>query len=1050
MSLLSKCPVCEADLPPQSPAGLCTKCVFKLMLGRPEPPAAKPKPVFPRPFGSYELLGEIARGGMGVVYRARQVALHRLVALKVIVGADASAPDFRRRFRIEAEAAAGLDHPNIVPIYEIGEVDGQPFFSMKLVDGPHLHPGLGLRRAAALVATLARAVHHAHQRGIIHRDLKPNNVLLDAQGEPQLTDFGLAKLVERESAITRTIAVLGTPSYMAPEQARGDNQHITTAADVYGLGAILYELVAGQPPFVGGTTLETIRLVLDKEPRRPASLNPKVERDLETICLKCLDKEPSRRYGSAEALANDLERWLRHEPITARSASIPQRAGKWAHRHPGVAALLGLLLVSLVLGFTLTLSQSVARQRALIASRRSLYAARIGLAQEAWTAGHVHRARDLLQSLAPLASQDDLRGFEWRYLWGICRDESFLTVSNLEHAVQSVAVSPDGRLLAVVGDQPDVLLWNVAARSIEARLPAGAGNNCVVFSPDGTQVAVAGADKSIRILAVADGRESVVLAGLMHPARQVAFSPNGQWLASASRLDGAIKLWDLATKTEKATFGRIPNQYPAVAFSPDSSTLAWTSGDHAIQLTDVASGRVRARLTGHGGPVDCVVFSPNGKWLASGSKDADARLWDVETGANLATFPSQGAMLTSVAFSPDSKLLLTAGADGTMNLWNVPARDELTAHMGHEELATFKGHEMWVNHALFLPDGHTIVSGGEDGNLKFWSVRRDSRTPMLEYHSAVQAGALQEDLMQESEANDGFLRQDACEVRFCAGGSKLAVFDDRGIIQVWDGEVKHALNVLPLPDAAAMATVFFPDGQQAVSAGSDNQLRLWRFNAPVAPVSVAHLGVPATRLAISADGRRLGVGTGDGHIVIWDTGSWQPVATNSYGPGQLTALKFHPHLRVLLAAVKISDGTNALVRIDLETRAVRFSPEYFQGPVTAIAVSHNAGVIAGSSRDGLVRLWESDSLVLAGTFRGHSGYVTSSAFSPDGRTLATASNDGTVKLWAVDSREELLTLPGHIAPWTQLAFSPDGTELAACGEAGLIRVWRAALLPDLH
>lgn len=1042
MSSLSQCPVCGADLPPQTSAGLCTRCVFKQMMAGPETRAVAPKPDFPRAFGSYELLTQIARGGMGVVYKARQAALNRTVALKVIVSAEASAPDFPRRFRIEAEAAASLDHPHIVPIYEIGEVDGQPFFSMKLVEGPSLRGPMDLRRAATLVATLARAVHHAHQRGIIHRDLKPNNVLLDAKGEPFLTDFGLAKLVEKESTITKTIAVLGTPSYMAPEQARGDARRIATTADVYGLGAILYELMAGQPPFVGGTTLETIRLVLDHEPRRPTAFNPKIDRDLETICLKCLEKDPSVRYGSAEALADDLERWLRHEPILARPASLVDRAVKWARRHPSVALLLALLIVSIVLGFAFTLSLSVARQRALKASRWSLYAARIGLAQEAWTAGHVHRARGLLESLTPHSGEKDLRGFEWRYLLGLCQDESFLTISNLEHSVQCVAASPDGRWLAVVGDEPDVILWNIATRTVAARLTAPPGNNCVAFSPDGKQVAVGGADASIRILDLDGEREPVVLAGHAHPIGQLAFSPDGKWLASASRLDGTVKLWELAAQVARASFGQVPNQYPAVAFSPDSATLAWSSGDHAIQLSDVPSGLVRKTLTGHGGPAVCLAFSTDGKWLASGSKDFDARLWDARSGIHLATLPGQNGMLTSIAFSPNSRLLLTGCADGTMELWNVPAPGQIAKHMGHEDINLFKGHEMWINKAIFLPDGQTIVSGSDDGSLKFWEVARASRSSILDYHSAVQPATLDE-LRQENTGKDFLLRKDACEVRFCAGGAKLAVLDDRPIIQVWDGDVKEALGVLPLPDTEAKATVLFPDGQRALSVGSDDRLYLWKLDERGSPSVVGAMGFPVARLAVSQDGRRLAAGTVNGKLVLWDVASWKAMATNACGPGRISSLGFYPDGQALLVAIGISADTNLLARVEIGDGAIRFSPTSAQGLVTAVAFSPDSKLIATSARDGMVHLWRADSLAPVGTLRGHSGYETSAAFSPDGSTLATASNDGTVKLWAMASQEELLTMPGHIAPWTQVAFSPDGTKLVACGEAGLIRVWRA-------
>src|SRR5437867_968704 len=294
--------------------------------------------------GDYELLEEIGRGGQGVVFRARQKSLNRPVALKVIGLGQWAAKAHLQRFRLEAEAAARLDHPCIVPIHEVGERESCCYFSMNLVEGSQLdevvkRKPMPFRRAAELIAKLARAVHYAHEHGILHRDIKPGNVLLDAKGEPHLTDFGLARLVETESTVTHTMEVLGTPSYMAPEQAQGDNAAVSNATDVYGLGAVLYQLLTGHPPFAGGTTYETIKLLLDTEPRLPRVLNPKIDRDLSTICLKCLEKDPKRRYSSALALAEDLERWLKHEPILARHTGIITRGKKRARRNPTSALL---------------------------------------------------------------------------------------------------------------------------------------------------------------------------------------------------------------------------------------------------------------------------------------------------------------------------------------------------------------------------------------------------------------------------------------------------------------------------------------------------------------------------------------------------------------------------------------------------------------------------------------------------------------------------------------------------------------------------------------
>jgi len=305
-------------------------------------------------FGDYELVEEIGRGGQGVVFRARQKSLNRTVALKVIGLGQWSTKAHLKRFRREAEAAASLDHPSIVPIYEVGEREGSCYFSMKLIEGGQLDEvvscnPMSTRQASQLIAKVARTVHYAHEHGILHRDIKPGNILLDVKGEPHLTDFGLARLLESESTVTRTLEVLGTPSYMAPEQAAGNNTKLTSATDVYGLGAVLYQLLIGHPPFAGGTTYETVRLVLETEPRQPRLWNPKIDRDLSTICLKCLEKDPQRRYSSALALAEDLERWLKHEPVRARRTRLVTRVRKWVRRNPAIAALV-TLSVALAVG----------------------------------------------------------------------------------------------------------------------------------------------------------------------------------------------------------------------------------------------------------------------------------------------------------------------------------------------------------------------------------------------------------------------------------------------------------------------------------------------------------------------------------------------------------------------------------------------------------------------------------------------------------------------------------------------------------------------------
>jgi TolB-like protein/Tfp pilus assembly protein PilF len=349
------CRKCGAAIPPDSPQHSCGACLLETGLGPSEPEREVNVDLASSPmlmdFGDYELLEQIGRGGQGVVFRARQKSLNRIVALKVIGLGQWATEAHLKRFRLEAEAAARLEHPGIVPIHEVGERDGSCYFSMKFVEGGQLdevirRTPMSIRQAAELIANVARTVHYAHEHGILHRDIKPGNILLDAKGEPHLTDFGLARLVESESTVTRTMEVLGTPSYMAPEQAVGNNAAVSSVTDVYGLGAVLYQLLTGQPPFAGGTTYETIKLLLDTEPRQPRLLNPKIDRDLSTICLKCLEKGPKRRYSSPLALAEDLERWLKHEPIRARHTGIFARGRKWLRRNP-TSALLAASLIAL-------------------------------------------------------------------------------------------------------------------------------------------------------------------------------------------------------------------------------------------------------------------------------------------------------------------------------------------------------------------------------------------------------------------------------------------------------------------------------------------------------------------------------------------------------------------------------------------------------------------------------------------------------------------------------------------------------------------------------
>jgi eukaryotic-like serine/threonine-protein kinase len=997
------------------PEGLCPKCVLTggLDLLSPSPDSttldtlsqASSGPVTPftgtpvRHFGDYELLEEIARGGMGVVIKARQVSLNRIVAVKLISAGALVTDELVKRFKAEAEASASLAHPNIVPIFEIGEHQGQHYFSMGLIEGSNLREeisNLGFpisnpRKAAQLVATVARAVHYAHQRGVLHRDLKPSNILLDQNGDPHLTDFGLAKLIQKESTLTHTNAILGTPAYMSPEQARGDAKEVTTAADVYGLGAVLYETLTSSPPFGGGTSMETIRQVLDQEPRRPSLWNPAVDRDLETVCLKCLEKEPPRRYASADALADDLERWLRHEPILARSVTRLERFGKWVRRRPAIAALTGLALMLLVVvaGVSTISALRIAAEREK--SDANLYVTEMSLAFQAWEHGNAGQTRSLLDRNLPRPKQPDRRGFEWQYLHAISQPQELFTFPRHESQIFGLSCSPDGRLLAVGHGDGRVSLLDLMERRVLHTFP-GDGSCCftVAFSPDGKRVASTSQKGSLNLWDVA-GRTN---AGTL-PCRttsEVAFSPDGRLIASGGgnlyneqSTEGEIVLWDALTQQKLYEWKQPISPVWEVSFSPDSHLLATAHADGTVVLWDVLTHQARRTLKGHLGFVSCVRFSPDGRWLASGSMDQTVRLWPVESGESL-VLGWHERPVDAVVFSSDGRWLASGGRDQTARVWNLKNPKQ--------KPMILRGHEQRIWMLDFAANSQTLVTGSLDGTVKLWQVA-PAPDNVFSRHAGPFWGDLKfspdSRLLARSDYESSRISiwrvlsgelvttLEASEGRFSPDGKLLVTTSATNSFQVWNKDTFSLLTNVPSDSIRTQNPTFSPSGKLLALTRDSREVEFWErvqwkrlgVWVPATPLAES-FSSRSTQLSFSSDDRLLAAICTNHFVRVCDVATH--LQTHEFSGSGLVpgCLAWLPGTRTLV--IGGLDGTVHLLNLRAGTRDI-LTPT--AGAVRAISVTPDGKTLAVGTQDGVIKLFnlkKARNLAAVGEFSKEFGY----------------------------------------------------------------------------
>jgi eukaryotic-like serine/threonine-protein kinase len=963
---------------------------------------------------------------MGVVYKAKQLSLDRVVALKMVLHGPFSSEEFVRRFRTEAQAAAGLHHPGIVPIYEVGHQNGHHYFSMEYIAGRNLaeevrQNPLPARRAARYLKLIAQAMQYAHEQGVVHRDLKPSNVLLDALDQPRITDFGLAKLLNSDSQMTITGQALGSPQHMPPEQAAGKLALTGPAGDIYSLGAILYHLLTGRPPFQGDTLQEILLQVQTVDPVPPRRLNASVPVDLQTICLKCLEKDPLHRYESAKALAEDIGHFLADEPIAARPPSPARKVSLWCRRHPVPAALSVALLLTVVIGLagilaewrraSLSAAGELKQRRIAEASagktRLNLYAADVSLASQALQRRDLGLARRTLDGLRPRPGETDLRGFEWRYLWNQCQSDELAKLTGHTWIVTCAAFSPDGRWLATGSQDGTAKVWEVLPTKNVATLPDHGAVWSVEFSPDGAWLMTAGnygvtfwSTETWQPVKKFPGH----LAALSKTGSRVAISESSRFYFESL---GPVTLWDYRSGQKLREFGRAGR---AVALSAEGKLLAVAGASSDIGIWNTEDGKLLRTLSVQR-PVWSLAFSPDGRRLLSAGWTSDVLLWDLK---NEQTAPQklEGHSLTvwSAQFSPDGSAIATAGSDQTIRLWDAVTLIQKEVFRGHEN-------EVWC--AVFRPDGAMLASGGKDQTVRLWP------------------GSL-------TTINDSFPHESDAPFSLSPNGSKLLVYQAQNQVagtQLWD--LATRMRIAEIPNWAGVG--FSPDGGRIVcldveepalvsrsgSATDEGWKRIKLSDTPAGSASFERVG-------FSPDYERFFAIDAHGLIRICDAGTGKLL--NSFGgpAPPIRKATLGPAGRRLAVSVERENILHLFETATGREKQISGHRDFVSG----LAFSPDGKTLASGGMDAAIVLWDAATATPTANLSGHMEEVTDLAFTPDGQTLASLAHRDSIKLWHLPTGRELLSIPMRHAGLL-LQFSPDGHRLAVGTDENTVKVIEA-------
>jgi eukaryotic-like serine/threonine-protein kinase len=1014
----------------------------------PAPAGAISSDSIPGRLGRFEIRGRLGKGAFGVVFKAYDPRLCREVALKVPRAEVLIDADFRKRFVREARAAAGLQHPHIVTVYEAGEIGPVCYIASAYCDGCSLAEWLKQQTqpvdaaaAAELVATLADAMEHAHSRGVIHRDLKPANVLLRARdGEcgvakaesagapgssfraqrpsmpaPMITDFGLARFsAETDIVQTQSGAILGTPGYMAPEQALGRTREVGALADVYGLGAILYELLTGRPPFRGESVLDTLEQIRTREPVPPRRLRPGLPRDLETVCLKCLEKEPRKRYGSARALAEELRRFQAGEPVHARPAGPIRRSAKWIRRRPAVAILLASLITVTVGGFVGVIWKWRDAESALAGLRRNLYFNNVSLAERALDANNLLRAERLLEECPP-----ELRRWEWHYLRRKCYvDEQVLR--GHEGAILCMAVSPRGEILGSGGRDCSIRLWQTASgRQVRVLEGPGSPIHSLAFSPDGRLLAAGDAECAVRVWDVATGNELWNATGA---SVALAFSPDGSLLAGAGEREGAVHIWDASSGQPLRNLIGHKTVVHGLAFHPDNRRLVTASWDKTLRIWDAGTGEHLQTLEGHTRAVFAVRYTPDGNRLVSASGDeadcgrGEIFVWDCKTGVPTLELRGHTAKVTCIAITPDGSRVASASRDMTVKLWDLETgREVLSLH----------GFTNFAESVAFCADSRRMVVGGWDQLVHIYDA----------------APYVTREIPKPSLTRSGW-----GSVTFSPDGRRLAAGGPDYSVREWDCATGELVHDMTGHTWYVTGIAYNRDGSRLASCGWDRTPRLWDAESGREMLKLPELGVWTSNITFDSHGRQLATVCGDGNIQIWDASTGRLVQTLvGDRPQFIYSVAISPDDTLIAQAC--DDGTVAMWELPSGRRSRTLHAH--RDRVTCVAFTPDGKYFATmSSLDGTAKLWTTADAALVRTFRGVSGM--SMAFSPDGRRLAAPVADDRVRVWDIMTGNVGLTLLGSTGEIRSVAYSPDGQRIACFSYALAVNVWDLPSADERH